>query len=347
MSRTSINIQSIYGLGLFDPLEKLMLARDLLRHSRLYYRNTLIVWVMTIIVLWTALSTNRNWLSMLIALVGLYLCSILWLTYKSVHPGKSFFRCRISHLNIDLEAEKVKFLSRDGLQLYGWFLKGEKQPVVILLHRLGATSLSMSCQARLCQKAGYNVLMFDFRAHGDSQGDTITGEMEINDVFGALDYLASRPDVDANQVGILGVHYGAVIALYAASQSAAIKAVVLESIGPATLTDHGGRPETLRRWIIYPFNWLLYSLFDFMSGVERREGVVELLHLIYPRPVLFISTGRGKEQYFVRRFFDAARHPKTLLDVPHASRGIAASVDYQTYQEKVLTVLARAFRDDR
>ncbi|MFN2232716.1 MAG: alpha/beta hydrolase [Anaerolineales bacterium] len=322
-----------------------MQARDVLRHSRLYYRNTLIVWVMTIIVFWTALTTICNWISIFIVFVGLYLCFMLWLAYRSVHPGKSIFRRRVPHSNIDLDAERVNFLSQDGLQLFGWFLKGEKRPVVILLHRLGATSLSMSYQARFLQKAGYNVLTFDFRAHGDSQGDTITGTMEDNDIFGALDYLASRPDVDANQVGILGVSYGAVIALYAASQSTAIKALVLESISPSTLTDHGGRPENLRRWIDYPLNWLLYSLFDFMSGVEKREGVVELLHLIYPRPVLFISTRRGKEQYFVRRFYDAARHPKTLLEIPQAFHSSSASVDSQVYREQVLMVLSRAFRD--
>jgi pimeloyl-ACP methyl ester carboxylesterase len=324
-----------------------MQRSDVLQHSRLYYRNTLIVWLMTIIVLWTALTIPRNWISMLIVLAGLYLCYFLWLAYRSVHPGKSIFRRKILHLNFDLKAEKVNFLSRDGLQLFGWFLQGEKQPVVILLHGLGATSLSMSYQARLLQKAGYNVLMFDFRAHGDSQGDTITGTMEVNDIYGALDYLASRPDVDANRVGILGVSYGAAIGLYAASQIPAIKAVILESIGPAALTDHGGRPETLRRWINYPFNWLFYSLFDFMSGVERREGVVELLHLIYPRPALFISTGRGKERYFVRRFYDAARHPKSLLEVPRASHGIAASVDFRDYREQILMLLTRAFRDGK
>ena len=322
-----------------------MQARDMLRHSRLYYRNTLIVWLMSIIVIWTALTAIRNWISILIVLVGLYLCSLLWLTYRSVHPGKSIFRRRIPHLNSDLAIEKVNFLSRDGLQLYGWFLKGEKQPVVILLHGLGATSLSMSDQARFLQKAGYNVLMFDFRAHGDSQGDTITGTMEHNDILGALDYLASRADVDACQVGILGVSYGAVIALHAASQTAAIKAVVLQNIGPATLADHGGRPETIKHWIKYPFNWLFYSFSDFMSGVEKREGVVELLHLIYPRQVLFIATGHGKEQYFVRRFYDAARRPKTLLEVPQSSTENAASVDNQAYQEQILMVLARAFRN--
>jgi hypothetical protein len=75
--------------------------------------------------------------------------------------------------------------------------------------------------------------------------------------------------------------------------------------------------------------------------------VVESLHLIYPRPVLFISTGRGKEQYFVRRFYDTARHPKVLLEVPRASPGIASIVDFRAYREQVLMVLAKAFRNGK
>jgi len=210
--------------------------------------------------------------------------------------------------------------------------------VIILLHGLGGTGLSMSYQARMLQKAGYNVLMPDLRAHGDSEGDTVTGALEVNDVLGALDYLRTRRDVDADQIGILGVSYGALVALRAASETQAIRAVVLESIGPARLEDHGGRPTTLRRWINLPFNWLLYRLFDFMSGVGDCEGVLGSLHLIFPRPVLFISTGRGKERYFMRAFHEAARQPKAILEVPKASHGIAAAVDYRAYRERVVDV---------
>ena len=161
-------------------------------------------------------------------------------------------------------------------------------------------------QARMIQKGGYSVLIPDLRAHGDSEGDTVTGDMEVYDVLGAIEYLATRSDVDANQIGILGVSFGALVALRAARQSKAIRAVVLESIGPANLDDHGGHPTTFWRWINYPFNWLLFKLFDLMSRAETKEGVIEALRLIYPRPVLLISTGRGKEKYFIRSLYEAA-----------------------------------------
>jgi pimeloyl-ACP methyl ester carboxylesterase len=144
--------------------------------------------------------------------------------------------------------------------------------------------------------------------------------------------------VDVSRVGILGVSFGAQVALQAAREIKSIRAVVLESIGPVTINDHGGRPRTFWSWINYPVNWLLYLLFDFMSGINDREGVMDALRWVYPRPILFVSTGRGKEQYFMRRFYQAARPPKSILEVPTASHGIAAIVDRRAYRERVLRV---------
>ena len=81
-----------------------------------------------------------------------------------------------------------------------------------------------------------------------------------------------------------------------------------------------------------------------MSGVDTGEGVLESIHLIYPRPVLFISTGRGKEQYFMRSFYEAARQPKSILEVPKASHGIASAINPREYWEEVLGVFDGALK---
>lgn len=308
------------------------------RHSGLYYRNTFIVWTVTILVFWVGVTGRRHWTSMLVFLPGLYIVFFLWGIYTSVHPGRSIFRCRIPLFEVDLECDKVEFLSRDGLRLSGYFIAGNKRQVIILVHGLRGTGLALSSQARMLWKAGYSVLMPDLRGHGDSEGDTITGLSEVNDIHGAIEYLESRSEVDVDRVGILGVSFGAIVALKAAAEIKSIRAVVLESMGPATLDDHGERPKTLKRWINYPLNWFSYRLFDFMCGVDIEEGVVDSLHLIYPRPLLFIATGRGKERYFMRMFFEAARQPKSMLEVPKASHGIAYAVNSQDYRNRVLDI---------
>ena len=82
-----------------------------------------------------------------------------------------------------------------------------------------------------------------------------------------------------------------------------------------------------------------------MSGVAADEGVIDALRLIYPRPVLLISTGRGKEQYFMRRFYEAAWQPKSILEVPTASHGIAAAVNPKEYRACILRIFEQGFRD--
>jgi pimeloyl-ACP methyl ester carboxylesterase len=312
------------------------------RHTSLYYRNTVIVWVLTVFVFGMVYTFSFHWVSMFVFLVSIYLNYFIWNIYLSVHPRRSLFQRRLLESQVGAQYERLEFLSRDGLRLRGWLIPGEKRKVILLIHGLGGSGISMLNQARLLNRAGYSVMLPDLRAHGDSEGDTVTGVWEVNDVLGALDYLESRPDVDVDQVGILGISFGAQVALHAAARTRAIRAVVLESMGPATLADHGGRPTTLQRWINYPINWFVYKLFDFISGVNQRRGVVETLHLIYPRPVLFISTGRGKEQYFMRLFYEAARHPKALFEVPRAEHGIAVVVDSQEYRERILRIFDQA-----
>ena len=71
-----------------------------------------------------------------------------------------------------VKAEKVRFNTVDGVILRGSFYasKKRKSPVVLLLHALGEDSRTKewTSLAEELQKAGLNVLSFDFRGHGQS-----------------------------------------------------------------------------------------------------------------------------------------------------------------------------------
>jgi alpha-beta hydrolase superfamily lysophospholipase len=183
--------------------------------------------------------------------------------------------------------------------------------------------------------------MIDLRAHGSSDGDTSTfGLREADDVAGAVDYLLSRLDVNGQKIGALGISLGAQAALRGALKTDCLRALVLEGLGPVTLSDHGGRPNSLQRWINYPFNWIYYHAYEFMIG-GKDTSVMEAIGQIAPRPILLIASGE-KDVYFNRIFFQAAHEPKEIWELPDGEHGAAILKDSQTYMQHVVKFFDKA-----
>ena len=84
-------------------------------------------------------------------------------------------------------------------------------------------------------RAGYAVLAFDMRGHGESDLAPFTlGDTERRDALGALDYLRHNvlpyPNLERPQwIGAWGVSVGAHAVLYAAADDPMIQAVVADS----------------------------------------------------------------------------------------------------------------------
>jgi uncharacterized protein len=132
-----------------------------------------------------------------------------------------------------LEFSPVSFPSRDGLNLRGWwFGDNEKRPVVIMLHGINANRSEPEERVFGITKElinhGYHILVFDLRAHGESDGSYISaGYFEKNDLLGAVDYIRRRGV--KGKIGVLGFSMGAAISLLGAAETKEISAVVADS----------------------------------------------------------------------------------------------------------------------
>ena len=132
-----------------------------------------------------------------------------------------------------LPYEEVEFTSRgDGLTLRGWHIEIERGgPTVVFVHGVGSVRSGNNALhlASMLTEHGFNVLMFDLRGHGSSDGDRVSGgDHERRDVLGALDFLADR-DAPPSSVGVLGVSMGAAAAALAAAEAPSVSALVLDS----------------------------------------------------------------------------------------------------------------------
>ena len=101
-------------------------------------------------------------------------------------------------------------------------------PAVMLFHGLGGTRASVAAIASgVLAPAGYAVLAYDARGHGESGGEvTLDGPREIADLRAAFDWLTARADVSDSLVGAIGFSYGGGAVLRAAVEGVPFKAIV-------------------------------------------------------------------------------------------------------------------------
>ncbi len=307
------------------------------RKSWRYHRDSIILWSLFFLMLGVAAYALTHPIYWIAVLLIWYVRTPIRDAYVFAHPYR-----RIGWIpESNLDFREVTFQARDGLTLFGRFVRSKNRATILLLHPLNSASNNMLLYAEFLAKAGYGVFMIDLRAHGSSDGDTSTyGLREADDVAGALDYLLHRLDVHGQKIGALGISLGAQAALRGALKAECIRALVLEGLGPVTLRDHGGGPSSLRRWLNYPYNWIYYHVYQFMIG-GKDTSVVEAIGKIAPRPILLIASGE-KDIYFNRTFFQAAQEPKELWELPNGEHGAAILQNSSEYIQRVVEFFDKA-----
>src|SRR5262245_18576907 len=136
---------------------------------------------------------------------------------------------------VSVNAQRVTFPSA-GLKLAGALQlpKGrkprERRPAFLALHGFGSTKDSggTTAIAKLLSSFGYVTLRFDMRGCGESEG--VRGRVicleQVEDTKSALTYLAARPEVDPDRVGVIGQSFGAAVAVYTAGTDRRVAACI-------------------------------------------------------------------------------------------------------------------------
>lgn len=110
------------------------------------------------------------------------------------------------------ESEAVHFRSEDGFQLEGTIF-GNGTKGVVLAHMFPADQSSWFRFAGELSSRGFQVLTFNFRGYGESQGDKEIGIID-RDVRSAARFLTDR---GARSIGLVGASMGGTAALIAAA----------------------------------------------------------------------------------------------------------------------------------
>ncbi|MBN1121234.1 MAG: alpha/beta hydrolase [Anaerolineae bacterium] len=238
-----------------------------------------------------------------------------------------------------LPFEHVTFTARDGVRL-GGRLTGEqgRRPVVIFCAGLFGSMDGDTALLPVFYKAGFDVLQFDWRGHGISDGQRVTlGVDESQDLIGAMDFLQAR---GVKRIGLLGFSLGGGIALRVAAEDKRVVCVVADGANrhlfhviQGAFRDKVGLP-------LKPLAGLVVRFIELRLGGISLDDASPLGEVgeISPRPVLFIHGGSDP---FVpladqQALFDACGDPKDLWRVEGAGHREAEKIEPEAYRERVI-----------
>lgn len=217
--------------------------------------------------------------------------------------------------------------TRDGVNLSAWYVPAveEGAPTVLLAHGLLGSKVGMLRFIPWLHDAGYNVMLFDFRGHGDSdQRPSSIGPDEVMDVQAALDWLEGEGAGD--RVAGLGMSLGASALVNTAVQDDRLDALILDS-----LFADWGETDFAKGYRLPP-DWLV-------PGVPSPEDLIPLIHV----PV-FIIHGTADiltHEGHALRLYEAANEPKEIW-INDSGHAWSAWTYPELYQQKVLDFLDRA-----
>jgi dienelactone hydrolase len=177
---------------------------------------------------------------------------------------------------VGLEYESVTLTTTDGVELAAWYLPGTNRAGVVVMHGAGSTRSDVLDQSAVLANAGYTLVLVDARGHGDSGGTAMDfGWYGDLDIAAGTSFLASRPEVDPDRIGVVGFSMGGEEAIGAAAADPRIRAVVAEGATARQAAD--------KAWLSEVYGWRGWL----QEQAEKvQDGITDYLAEASPPTVL-------------------------------------------------------------
>ncbi|MHB2020186.1 MAG: alpha/beta hydrolase, partial [Candidatus Xenobia bacterium] len=182
------------------------------------------------------------------------------------------------------EHQVLTFTPPSGVRLHAWLLPNRGRTIVLLHGRNGNKSQYVECATRL-HGMGYQVLLLDQRAHGESSGVIHTfGVREREDVAYVLDAFG-EPDVI-----LLGFSLGAAVSLQMLEHPCVAAAIADSPFADLPSVLHWRRSQLrIPHW---PFAPLSHCFVRWLAGFDVQQVSPLEIASRTDKPVLLIHGGR-------------------------------------------------------
>jgi uncharacterized protein len=236
---------------------------------------------------------------------------------------------------IPAKAENVWFNSADGTRLNGWFFPSQTKPeraTMIFFHGNGGNIANIGWLAERFANHGFNVLIFDYRGYGLSDGVAANESDLYADGDAAVDFVMNKKGARSEQIVLYGHSLGTAIVADVASRRT-FGAVVLESgFSSASSVATSALPWLPR---------FLHAL-----GKNRFESARKLNSVKCPILIAHGDPDHTIPTNEAQLLYAAANEPKKLLLVPGAGHVVFSSAGKE-YLDQVEQFMRESIRAPR
>jgi len=246
--------------------------------------------------------------------------------------------------------EAVQFQASDGVRLAAWLIRADpERPWIILCHGLGANRADLLDMAAGLYRANFNLLLMDFRGHGESRGRMSSfGWREQRDLEGALAFLGQQPDIPARPYGFYGISMGGSVGLMVAARDERLGAVAADSPFTDLRTSISQHLKLMFPWLPrMPFGWFCEVTYRLWFGAWPAQfSPLAAAPALSPRPLLLIQSAGDVRVPLegARQIHQAAGEPKELWVIPVADHLAGYSHDPEAYITRLATFFEKSPR---
>lgn len=212
-------------------------------------------------------------------------------------------------------AESVWFNSADGTRLHGWFFESQSGPevaTVIFFHGNGGNIKNVSWVGQRFAKRGFDVLLFDYRGYGASDGVAANESDLYADGDAAVAFVRNAKAARPERIVLYGQSLGTAIVADVASRGV-FGAVVMESGLSSASSVAASALPWLPRWL----HFLGKNRFE---SARKLTSVKAPILITHGDPDHTIPTGESQ------MLFASANEPKKLLIFRGAGHNVFGSL---------------------
>ena len=194
--------------------------------------------------------------------------------------------------DLGMEYQDITVLTADNLKLHGWYINSGDTNAnsILVLHDWNESKIVKLNFAKQMHDRGFNVLLIDLRAHGNSEGKSFSpGILSVSDVKAVIDTLLAIPF--SNHIAIFGSGLSSGIAMQSALYDGRADALVMQC--PFNSFSRWVKKYARQKWGVgeFIFHSVLQRKLEDMMLMRLTDFNLSSLSKLVETPMLLIAAG--------------------------------------------------------